>query len=411
MSTGGAPGRAQAERLSLAVLRTLQAPADDAATLEAVAVVERVRSGPAHADVPEAIGAHADLVLRLRPQADGWLRQILDAPAQAKLPALRAEVLRLTILAETRTARYRDGLVLVALVLAGYIALQVREMRRLEAARRAQELELIESSRMSMLGLLSAGVAHDIRRFSQVVAIGASFLADAFRDAVQALQRKGAGEPSPELAGLPYGEARDAVDAQARNLLDAADAARRMAEDVLKFSRPDEPTTRDRGDLFHPNESVERIARLLRDHFHRAGARLELDLDRALPAARGGAHVFEQALVNLVSNALEALPGPGRTVRVRTHARPLGTGITITVEDEGRGMAPGELARLGEAFFTTRRGRGGTGLGVTIAFSKVARLGGTMRFASTVGQGTTVTIELACADARGRDVPGGTLDA
>jgi two-component system, NtrC family, sensor histidine kinase HydH len=111
--------------------------------------------------------------------------------------------------------------------------------------------------------------------------------------------------------------------------------------------------------------------------------------------ARGDATVeadprrLAEALVNLVANAIEATP-PGGDVLVEV--RPLEDAAEIAVRDTGRGMAPEALRRLGTPFFTTREG--GTGLGVVLAHTVIARHGGSLRYESEPGKGTTVRATL-----------------
>ena len=111
--------------------------------------------------------------------------------------------------------------------------------------------------------------------------------------------------------------------------------------------------------------------------------------------ARGGAVVeadarrLKEALVNLVANAIEATPPGGEVV---VEVRPSAGEAELVVRDTGRGMPPETLRRVGTPFFTTRQG--GTGLGVALARSAIALHGGSMRYESQPGKGTTVRATL-----------------
>ena len=121
-------------------------------------------------------------------------------------------------------------------------------------------------------------------------------------------------------------------------------------------------------------------------------------------SARGDAVVdgdprrLEEALMNLVANGIEATP-PGGEVAVEV--RPRGDLIEIRVRDTGRGIPPETLPRLGTPFFTTREE--GTGLGVALARSVVALHGGSLRYESEPGEGTTVTARLPRSTRRSSD--------
>jgi two-component system, NtrC family, sensor histidine kinase HydH len=98
---------------------------------------------------------------------------------------------------------------------------------------------------------------------------------------------------------------------------------------------------------------------------------------------------LKEALLNLVTNAIEATPPGGEVV---VEVRPSGEQAEILVRDTGRGMPPESMKRLGTPFFTTREE--GTGLGVVLARSVVAQHGGTLRYESEPGKGTTVIATL-----------------
>lgn len=121
---------------------------------------------------------------------------------------------------------------------------------------------------------------------------------------------------------------------------------------------------------------------------------------------------LDVALLNLATNARHAMPAGGQ-LRVTAHnipsGAPLASGlragdyVAIVVQDTGSGMTPAQLARAGERFFTTRAGRGGTGLGLASVRDFVTSAGGAMRIDSAPGVGTTV--ELLLPRAAGAEAP------
>ncbi len=97
-------------------------------------------------------------------------------------------------------------------------------------------------------------------------------------------------------------------------------------------------------------------------------------------------------VANLVLNARDALPTGGR-IQVRCAANPVG-GVRLTVQDDGMGMPPEVVARLGEPFFTTKGEGRGTGLGLASVRSILEKLGGELQVESTPGVGTTFHLEI-----------------
>jgi signal transduction histidine kinase len=126
--------------------------------------------------------------------------------------------------------------------------------------------------------------------------------------------------------------------------------------------------------------------RLLSPRADAAGVRLSSHGDAL---TEGDPRRLEEALVNLVANAIEATSSGGEVV---VEVRPGADRIEILVRDTGRGIPPDALRSVGTPFFTTRGE--GTGLGVSIARSAIALHGGSLRYESEVGKGTTVTAML-----------------
>jgi signal transduction histidine kinase len=103
-------------------------------------------------------------------------------------------------------------------------------------------------------------------------------------------------------------------------------------------------------------------------------------------------------VVNLLTNALEALPDRRHGVTVTTACDPAERAVRLEVCDDGVGMPPEHLARLCDPFFTTKAARGGTGLGLAITASLVRLHGGRLTFASEPGQGTCARVTFPCPD-------------
>jgi signal transduction histidine kinase len=154
--------------------------------------------------------------------------------------------------------------------------------------------------------------------------------------------------------------------------------------EYLSFSRPLE-------DVVPETIDLTAIARDVRDVM--AGradqAGVSLAVEGGSVPAKGDPRRLKEALINLVSNAIEATPDGGR---VQLRVRGNGAGALVEVEDTGRGIAAEDLERLGTSFFTTRPN--GTGLGVVLAQGVITQHGGTLTYTSTVGRGTVARISL-----------------
>jgi signal transduction histidine kinase len=157
-----------------------------------------------------------------------------------------------------------------------------------------------------------------------------------------------------------------------------------ILNEYLSFSRPLEDLVPQSLDLAAVAQDVLDV---LAGRADQAGVSLEIE--GGPTTVKGDPRRLKEALINLVSNAIEATPTGGHVVlRVRTTA----SGVTLEVKDSGRGISSEDLERLGTSFFTTRPN--GTGLGVVLAQSVITQHGGSLDYTSTIGQGTTATIVL-----------------
>ena len=225
------------------------------------------------------------------------------------------------------------------------------------------QAQLVQSEKLASIGEMSAAVAHGLR----------NPLAS-LRAAAQLVRR----HPNAPGAGE-----------QLQAIIEEVDRLDRRITHLLTFSRPAP---------FHPlRESVTRLVDGLLPAFRQPlserGVELHLDVSPELPEVRVDPLQLEQALLEIVSNAIDAMPRGGR-LRIGASANgshAAAARVTLEVQDTGPGIPPQVLPSICEPFFTTRPE--GTGLGLAIAKRYVEQNGGTLEISSNSG-GTTVRVRL-----------------
>lgn len=270
-------------------------------------------------------------------------------PRDAELEALRAELSRVRAELEAHE---------------GLVELAMQDMRRIFEDLLATQSRLLQADKLASIGILAAGIAHELKNPLLYVHGNVWLLRDAIaRD------------------GRPPGNA-------AELLAQAAEGVERMmaiVRDVRTFSRSDEGRSAPE-DLNAVLESVVRIVG------HEVRKKADLVRDFApLPKVPCNAQQIGQVFVNLLVNAAQAIEGRG-TVTLRTRA---GEGcVSVEVEDTGKGMTPEVQAKLFQPFFTTKGAEEGTGLGLSISADIVRRHGGSIAVRSAPGQGAAFTVTL-----------------
>ena len=231
-------------------------------------------------------------------------------------------------------------------------------------ARRDRALEALRdrsarTARVAGLATVVAGAAHELGTPLATIAVAARELERA-------------------IARLP---AHDELADDARLIRSEIDRCRRVLDEMAgRIAEPMGEAPRDVPISEVISDVVGRLARTEQ-------ARLRI----AVPPGRvvWPVGVVAQALTNVVKNAIQATAG-GEPVELTVGSGSNGQ-VRLTVVDRGRGMAPDELARAGEPFFTTKPQGAGTGLGLFVARSAIERLGGTLELSSIAGRGTTAT--------------------
>ena len=271
----------------------------------------------------------------------------------------------------------------VTLVLAWMQRLDRRRMLAsvLEHEWRALEAEstLWQAQRLGALGRLAGGVAHD---FNNVLAVIQNCL-------VSALER----DPADEEVRAILGDARQALDRAAG-----------LTAQLLAFSRQQAVAAKE----LDPRPALAGLARLLERTLPR-DIGLRVDLDDPLPHIHAAPGQLEQVVLNLVTNARDAMPAGGTvTLRGRSAGEPgAAARLEVVVSDDGPGMPEQVRARLFQPFFTTKPPGKGTGLGLATCQGIVRQLGGSIAVDSAPGRGSTFTVSLPAGDGatRGATTP------
>jgi signal transduction histidine kinase len=123
------------------------------------------------------------------------------------------------------------------------------------------------------------------------------------------------------------------------------------------------------------------------------GVTVQTTLDSRRPLVMGDRDQLTQVFINLLTNAVDAMPGGG-TLRVESELQPEEGMVVVSVTDTGTGMEQSQIARIFEPFFTTKGEGKGTGLGLSVSLSIISRHGGTVEVQSQPGHGTTMRVKL-----------------
>jgi len=230
------------------------------------------------------------------------------------------------------------------------------------------ETQLTQADKLSSIGLLAAGVAHEINTPLAVISSYAQMLAK---------QLKGDERLTPVLDKITQQSFR----------------ASEIANGLLNFSRTSTTAFRET----NLNQVIRDTLSLLEHQFKTAQIEVDLELAGDLPLIHGNPGKLQQVFLNLLLNAKEAMQGGGR-LRVATLANNGENYIAALVSDSGSGIAAEHLKRIYDPFFTTKTlprpgDRRGTGLGLSVSYGIIQEHAGKIHVESAIGAGTTFRLE------------------
>ncbi len=269
--------------------------------------------------------------------------------------------------------------------------LEVREEKRRIMAK------LINTNRMTSLGLLVSSMAHEINNPNGSIRLSNEFLTRAWQTAITVLDRVRMREGEFDLFGITYDEAREEVLAASDNIARCTVRIEHVIKNLRNYGLGERMTPEPDTDM---NEVVESALSIINVHGKKLNVKFVSDLDPQLPHITANAKQLEQVLINLAMNATQAVIEGRNEIRVSTRRGDDGKSVIVSVADEGKGIGPEDMQRLFDPFFSTRIDEGGSGLGLYISKFIIDEHRGRIDVESKVGRGTTFTITLPVTGTR-----------
>ncbi|MCL5063450.1 MAG: ATP-binding protein [Nitrospiraceae bacterium] len=228
-----------------------------------------------------------------------------------------------------------------------------------------REEQIIQSKKLASIGVLTAGVAHELTNPLNNI----SMIAQTYEELYDKLSK----EERIDFMSKVEGE---------------TERMKEIIKNLLDFSRPKEPNLK-KADI---NATIQKTLKLMQNSLDVSNIETKSNLESGLPGVIIDESQIQQVFVNLITNAVQAMPGGG-TIFISSRIGKNNGFVEITVADTGKGITPEFLPHIFDPFFSTK-GDGGTGLGLSVSYGIIKNHRGDIRVESKVGVGTTFTIEL-----------------
>lgn len=260
------------------------------------------------------------------------------------------------------------------------------------------QTKLIRANKMSSLGTLASGIAHEINNPNNFIMSNTQIIEQVWNDAVKILRDHYGQRGDFSLGGLPFTEVQAVVPRLLQDVIEGSRRIKSITHNLGDYSRPRDEQLKEWVKI---NDVLDFAVTIMKNEIKKHTDAFSFSPAENVPTFRGNPRQLEQVFINLIQNALHALPDKNRGVTITSIFEASDNCITVNVADEGTGIDRRLLDHIADPFFTTKQDSGGTGLGLYISYSILEGHNGTLEFDSQPGKGTTATVKIPLEEKKG----------
>jgi len=275
------------------------------------------------------------------------------------------------------------------------IRVDITEKKLAEEKSLMQQEQLQQADRLASIGIMTTGVAHEINNPNQLILSNAETMMLLCKETFSLLEDNIEDTESLSIGGLPFSELKNEIPEILSRIREGSIRIKKIVANLKNYARKEELEDKTQVNL---NIVVKSALILAEPWIKKSTNHFEMELHEDLPTFSGYFHQIEQVIINLITNACQAIENREQVLLIKTYSLPSSEQIAIEIIDQGKGMTEEELKRIFDPFFTTNRDKGGTGLGLYISHSIIQKHFGQLSFHSEVGKGTTAKLLLPTKD-------------
>ncbi|MEW6586996.1 MAG: ATP-binding protein [Nitrospirota bacterium] len=251
--------------------------------------------------------------------------------------------------------------------------------------------ELILANKLISLGVLVSGVAHEINNPNNLIMLNTPILMDAWKSIEPIIENYYKENGDFVMGGLNYSEMRVELPGLISGIVEGSRRIKRIVEDLKAYARHDDTGPTQNVDV---KNAIESSIRLVDNLIRKSTDNFSIECGENLPLIRGNIQRIEQVVINLIQNACQAVTKKEQRISVTCLYDEKKNGVFIEVADEGIGIPEEAMPHIMDPFFTTKRGYGGTGLGLSVCSNIVKAHHGTIEVRSREGKGSVFRVFL-----------------
>lgn len=258
---------------------------------------------------------------------------------------------------------------------------------KMEEREKMIQRQLIHANKMTSLGTMASGIAHEINNPVNFILSNSQLLVEIWDDLIPLLKKTASLNPDLNVSMLSIEEVIKSVPKMLNGNIEGLRRIIRIINSIGKLGKDGEIST---GGSMDIGRALQFSTTLLKKNIEVKTDNFQLNIPKRIPKLRGDQGAIEQVFINIIQNAIQSLPGKDACVIIDVEI--LKKSLRIIIKDEGTGISRENLSKIFDPFFTTRATSGGTGLGLYISYTIVKKLNGDLHISSVPGKGTKVEI-------------------
>jgi len=271
------------------------------------------------------------------------------------------------------------------------VVMDITGRKRAEEQQEKLEAQLRQAQKMETLGVLVAGIAHEINNPVNSLTLGTPLLRNIWLDLMPVLEEYARRNPTKRYGGLTHDFLREKLGALISGIDGSAQRIGRIVQSLRNFAKQSEIGDKE---PFSMNDAIRSAVSLSNTTVKQGGILLRLYLEESLPLIEGDRQSIEQVMINLILNAVQAIEHEEGRITIASKFLKKRQRIEVEIRDNGKGIDNSFSDRIFDPFFTTRQAEGGSGLGLAVTYSLVKAHGGDITFESEKGNGTRFIVSL-----------------
>ncbi len=256
------------------------------------------------------------------------------------------------------------------------------------------QVQTTENARLASIGVLATGIAHEINNPNNSIYYNVSLIQDSWNDILPILDEYQEDNGDFSMGGLPFSEIRGKIIYACISTIEHTSRIKKIVANLKSFARNNS------GEINEDVQITDVIGDallIINNEVRKYTDLLSLDLPNNLPKVKANAQKLEQIFINIILNALHALPAKDKKIHISARYDEIQEAIIISVKDEGVGIDECCIDKITQPFYTTKPPNMGTGLGLSISSSIIKEHKGKLLIESKLNKGTKVTISIPVA--------------